>query len=83
LLRGLSEGDGTRTRNHRIDSPTEAHQKEPENTEISPVETSACRPACRTEPADADLERVVAAWPDLPDAIRRAVLALIGSSANG
>lgn len=29
--------------------------------------------------ADADLARVVAAWPNLPDPIRRAVLALIGS----
>jgi hypothetical protein len=29
-----------------------------------------------------NLARVVAAWPDLPDAIRRAVLALVGS-ANG
>jgi hypothetical protein len=32
--------------------------------------------------ADPNLARVVAAWPDLPDAIRRAVLALVGS-ANG
>jgi hypothetical protein len=31
---------------------------------------------------DADLQRVVEAWPDLPEAIRRAVLALVGS-ANG
>jgi hypothetical protein len=29
-----------------------------------------------------NLARVVAAWPDLPDAIRRAVQALVGS-ANG
>jgi hypothetical protein len=28
-----------------------------------------------------DLRRVVEAWPDLPDAIRRAVLALVGSAA--
>jgi hypothetical protein len=31
---------------------------------------------------DPDLARVVSAWPDLPEAIRRAVLALIGST-NG
>jgi hypothetical protein len=31
---------------------------------------------------DPDLARVVEAWPDLPEAIRRAVLALVGS-ANG
>jgi hypothetical protein len=29
-----------------------------------------------------DLRRVLEAWPDLPEAIRRAVLALVGS-ANG
>jgi hypothetical protein len=29
---------------------------------------------------DPDLARVVSAWPDLPEAIRRAVLALIGST---
>ncbi len=28
---------------------------------------------------DPDLARVVAAWPTLPDAIRRALLALVGS----
>jgi hypothetical protein len=28
-------------------------------------------------PADADLARVVEAWPSLPEAIRRAVLALV------
>jgi hypothetical protein len=33
-------------------------------------------------PIDPDLLRVAQAWPGLPDAIRRAVLALIGS-ANG
>jgi len=31
-------------------------------------------------PPDPDLARVVAAWPELPEAIRRAVLALIGSA---
>jgi hypothetical protein len=33
-------------------------------------------------PPTSDLARVVSAWPDLPEAIRRAVLALVGS-ANG
>jgi hypothetical protein len=30
-------------------------------------------------PADADLARVVGAWPALPEAIRRAVLALVAT----
>ncbi len=32
-------------------------------------------------PADPDLARVTAAWPNLPEPIRRAALALIGSAA--
>ena len=31
---------------------------------------------------DADLQRVVAAWPDLPDPIRRAVMALVGTATS-
>jgi hypothetical protein len=36
----------------------------------------------RAEPADPDLSRVVAAWPALPAAIRRAVLALVDSATS-
>ncbi len=32
--------------------------------------------------ADSDLRRVVEAWPELPDAIRRAVLALIAATST-
>jgi hypothetical protein len=32
----------------------------------------------QTPPADPDLARVAAAWPDLPGHIRAAVLALVG-----
>jgi hypothetical protein len=32
---------------------------------------------------DPDLARVVSAWPDLPEAIRRAVLALVNSVIGG
>jgi hypothetical protein len=31
-------------------------------------------------PADPDLARVIDAWPDLPDHIRAAVLALVGTT---
>jgi hypothetical protein len=34
-------------------------------------------------PIDPDLARVVAAWPDLPKPIRRAVLALVDSQPPG
>ena len=39
-------------------------------------------PRVALNPADPDLARVVEAWPDLPGALRRAVLALIGSTTS-
>jgi hypothetical protein len=36
----------------------------------------------REAPIDHDLARVVSAWPDLPEAIRRAVLELVGAAAD-
>jgi hypothetical protein len=61
-------------------------------TDILPCSCVNCQ-QCRAAPAlhfgcpdwletashDADLQRVIAAWGDLPEAIRRALLALIGS----
>ncbi len=43
----------------------------------------AGRTSLRTSPAEgpSDLARVVDAWPTLPDPIRRAVLALVGTAA--
>jgi hypothetical protein len=81
LSAGLARaGDRIRTGDVQLGNAVVASQKVPENTDISSADDAACRPACRAEPEDADLRRVVAAWPDLPDAIRRAVLALIGSA---
>ena len=36
------------------------------------------KPPSEPAPADPDLARVVAAWPDLPEPLRRAVMALVG-----
>ena len=36
-----------------------------------------------TEHADADLDRLAAAWPTLPEPIRRAMLAMIDSTSSG
>ncbi len=36
------------------------------------------KPRSALAPADPDLARVVAAWPDLPEPLRRAVMALVG-----
>jgi hypothetical protein len=40
-------------------------------------------PAPPTPPTDPDLSRVIAAWLELPEPIRRAVLALVSTAANG
>ena len=76
-----SEDDGTRTRNHRSDSSPLTLRKplaEPPVTPPTPVGCSAgCSDARRDGAApDSELARVVAAWPTLPDPIRRAMLAL-------
>jgi hypothetical protein len=81
LSLAFSEGDGTRTRNHRIDSP------------LTPLPTSVSDNDLRQQPppltgpllpdagTDPDLARVVTAWPDLPPHVRAAVLALVQTSA--
>jgi hypothetical protein len=43
----------------------------------SPEDPSASLPAA---PIDPDLARIVMAWPDLPEPIRRAMLAMVASS---
>jgi hypothetical protein len=53
----------------------------PANT--SGVEATSLSPLLAPTPEnpalDPELARVIAAWPDLPEAIRRAVLALVGT----
>jgi hypothetical protein len=84
----ISEDDGTRTRNHRIDSPVPATPKPYELPDLRPIDPagrSAGRSGDATEqaeggpPLDAELATLVAAWPTLPDALRRAVVAIVGS----
>jgi hypothetical protein len=60
-----------------VESQTEPQCKQLTGKAVRESERAACAPACAT-PTDPDLARVVAAWPALPDAIKRAVLALIG-----
>ena len=43
---------------------------------------SAAAPCTRRDQTDPDLNRIVAAWSDLPDAIRRAMRALVDSQAD-
>jgi hypothetical protein len=42
--------------------------------------TNGCTSEGNAAKGDPDLAQIVAVWPDLPEAIRRAVLALVGSA---
>lgn len=77
-----NEGDGTRTRNHRLDSSKIAEPKPLADKAITAKDDagrSAGRSDLRGEGgiSDPDLNRLVNAWPTLPAAIRRAMLAMI------
>ena len=78
--------DGTRTRNHWIDSPQIADSKSNSELYFTPTEADGLS-AGRGDQAreggntDPELAALVAAWPLLPEPIRRAMLALIGVGA--
>ena len=79
-----SEDDGTRTRNHRIDSPLVSRSKSQPDKQIAPSGPAGCSAGCSDQTGeggipDADLAALVAAWPTMPDHIRAAVRALVGT----
>ena len=84
----FSEGDGTRTRNHRIDSPepavTNPRENQGETPQTGPWLPPGCQPQTEPTPSvvltDPELGRVLTAWPELPPHIRAAILALVGSA---
>jgi hypothetical protein len=69
-----------RTDNLLIKSQPSPVLKFPSGNDLQPDDPAACRPACRTGPADDALARVVAAWDELPEAIRAAVVLLVDSA---
>lgn len=82
-----SEADGTRTRNHRIDSPPASRHNPLAGNEFAPNESSGRTPGRthgETAPlpavADADLAALIAAWPTMPDHIRAAIRALVAAA---
>jgi hypothetical protein len=70
----VSEGDGTRTRNLRIDSPANGTPVALKSQSIPSTTDPRCTPGC-THPADhlSDLARLVQNWPTLPAHIQAAV----------
>jgi len=79
-----SEGDGARTRNHRIDNPVPACNY-PNKTDISQKACTTNAPNeaeatdCRTS-SDPDLAHVLKVWPTLPKAIKAGILAMVTAS---
>ncbi len=56
----------------------------PEKTAISPEERakSGARVDATADPADADLARIVTAWPGLPEYVRERILALVDEASR-
>ena len=82
----MNEDDGTRTRNHRIDSLNLAGSNPKSVNDFDTSETPG-RSAGRSDttgeggpPADPDLAALIAAWPTLPPHIRAAVQALVATT---
>ena len=78
----VSEDDGTRTRNHRIDSLVEESPNAcGDNGLGESTEASAAPGAARSAELplvdDAELARLVSLWPTLPEAVRLAIARLI------
>jgi hypothetical protein len=77
----MNEGDGTRTRNLRIDSPAHTAPDALKSQVIPTATDPRCTPGC-TSPADylSDLARLVQSWPALPAHIKAAVMALVNTA---
>jgi len=81
-----SEADGTRTRNHRIDSqPDESHKPLGDSDLRDATEAIAAHTAApRSDaPNDPDLAALIAAWPDLPEPVRAGINAMVRAATGG
>ena len=66
-------GDGTRTHNSQLGRLANMPQKARKSSD-----SENCAPT--GAPSDPDFAKVAAAWPTLPDAIRRAIMALVATA---
>ena len=82
-----SEDDGTRTRNHRIDSPPISRSNSKQDKQFAPP-LEACCTTGRTRDTseggivDPELAALLSAWPKLPEHIRAAIRALLSTVAD-
>ena len=72
------EGDGTRTRNLRIDNPARDGADALKSQAIPPAADSACTTPTNLTP---ELLRIAEVWHRLPPPIRAAVMALVNTAA--
>src|SRR5262249_25945651 len=82
-----SEDDGTRTRNHRIDRPHITRANTLKNKSFAASDTGASsagrsKQQGEEDAPDAELAALMAAWPTLPEHIRAAIRALVGTVAT-
>ena len=80
----MSEDDGTRTRNHRIDSPVTTCPNEQSSTEVAahpsfPLAHSLAYKV-QNNSGLADLQLIVDAWPTLPEVLRAGMLAMVAAA---
>jgi hypothetical protein len=80
-----SEGDGTRTRNHRIDSQRGESPNPQQNADIREIPPAPAAPIAAPSaepPLPPDLAALLAAWPELPTAVRAGISAMVQASAS-
>ena len=70
----------TRTYNKPVNSQSDAEHKDNQDNTYGESSDGVALGVAQI-PTDPDLARVVEAWPDLPEAIRRAVVALVATAA--
>ena len=81
-----SEADGTRTRNHRIDSQPGESPNPRDGCDLrKAAEATAAQPAAPVSdaPQDPDLEALIAAWHDLPEPFRAGINAMVRAAIGG
>ncbi len=79
-----NEDDGARTRNLRRDRPDASCSKSNAGKPVTPTEAAARSAGCSDQQGeggipDAELAALVAAWPTLPEPIKAAIRALLGT----
>jgi len=74
-----SEADGTRTRNHRIDSQPDESRNQRRVADLRNASEVAAAPIAAPA-ADRDLARLIAAWDGLPRAVRAGINAMVAAA---